>query len=104
MEESLYLVSQLAAAGVRPGTVVVNRCYPLYPPMPEGAAAAVAGTPLAPLVANLEELRMVAESENDQLARIVAALPEATLYRVPFLASDVYDLDGLAEVADHLAG
>ena len=54
-------------------------------------------------MANLEELGAVAASENDQLARIIAALPDATVYRVPFMARDVYDLDGLAEVADHLA-
>lgn len=70
--------------------------------MAPSAAAALAGSPLAPLLANLEELGAVAASETDQLARIVAALPDATLYRVPFMARDVYDLDGLAEVADHL--
>jgi hypothetical protein len=46
----------------------------------------------------------VAATESDQLARITTALPDATLYRVPFMARDVYDLDGLAEVADHLGG
>jgi len=102
MEEALYLVSQLAASGARPSTVVVNRCYPLYPQVPPGAAAALAGSPLAPLLANLEELGTVAATESDQLARITTALPDATLYRVPFMARDVYDLDGLAEVADHL--
>lgn len=104
MEEALYLVSQLATSGVRPGTVVVNRCYPLYPPVPPEAVVALAGTPLAPMLANLEELRMVAATESEQLDRIVGALPAATLFRIPFLARDVYDLDGLAEVADHLAG
>jgi hypothetical protein len=47
---------------------------------------------------------MVAATESEQLDRIVGALPAATLFRIPFLARDVYDLDGLAEVADHLAG
>ena len=46
----------------------------------------------------------MAATENDQLVRITAALPDATLHRVPFMARDVYDLAGLAEVADHLAG
>ncbi len=104
MEEALYLVSQLAASGARPSTVVVNRCYPLYPQVPPDAAAALAGTPLAPLLANLEDLGTVAATESDQLARIIAALPDANLYRVPFMARDVYDLDGLAAVADHLEG
>jgi hypothetical protein len=72
--------------------------------VPPGAAAALAGSPLAPLLANLEELGTVAATESDQLARITTALPDATLYRVPFMARDVYDLDGLAEVADHLGG
>jgi anion-transporting ArsA/GET3 family ATPase len=104
MEEALYLVSQLAASGVRPGTVVVNRCYPLYPEVDPEAVAALVATPLAPLLANLEQLRMVAATESDQLQRIAAALPDATLYRVPFMARDVYDLGALTKVADHLAG
>jgi anion-transporting ArsA/GET3 family ATPase len=104
MEEALYLVSQLAASGARPSTVVVNRCYPLYPQVAPGTAAALAGSPLAPLLTNLEDLGTLAAAESEQLARITSALPDATLYRVPFMARDVYDLDGLGAVADHLEG
>jgi anion-transporting ArsA/GET3 family ATPase len=104
MEEALYLVSQLAASGARPSTVVVNRCYPLYPQVAPGTAADLAGSPLAPLLTNLEDLGTLAAAESEQLARITSALPDATLYRVPFMARDVYDLDGLGAVADHLEG
>jgi hypothetical protein len=53
-------------------------------------------------VANLEQLRMVAVKEEEQLARVSAALPEARLCRVPFLAREVSDLGALAEVAASL--
>jgi hypothetical protein len=69
-----------------------------------GTAADLAGSLLAPLLTNLEDLGTLAAAESEQLARITSALPDATLYRVPFMARDVYDLDGLGAVADHLEG
>jgi hypothetical protein len=45
----------------------------------------------------------VVAKEDEQLARVSSALPEATLVRVPFLARDVSDLSALGEVADYLA-
>jgi anion-transporting ArsA/GET3 family ATPase len=109
VEEALYLVSQLATSGVRPATVVVNRCYPRYPALSPEATSALAGSgsagaALLPLVTNLAQLRTVAATEEDQVARLGRALPEATLRRVPFLAYDVCDVAGLAEVADYLKG
>jgi anion-transporting ArsA/GET3 family ATPase len=103
VEEALYLGAQLSQAGLGATTVVVNRCHPRYEPLPGHAAEALAGTPLAPLVANLEELDLVGLKEDEQLARVSSALPKATLWRVPFLSGDVSDLEGLAEVATFLS-
>jgi anion-transporting ArsA/GET3 family ATPase len=102
VEEALYLGGQLAQAGVNPTLVVVNRCHPRYVQVAPASAERLGGTPLAPLVANLEQLRMVAVKEEEQLARVSAALPEARLCRVPFLAREVSDLGALAEVAASL--
>ena len=57
VEEALYLVSLVEAAGANVKTVVVNRCYPRYARLSERTAAALASTPLSPLVENLEQLR-----------------------------------------------
>jgi len=102
VEEATYLGGQLSGAGVAPKTVIVNRCHPHYRPVPPAAAAALAGTPLAPLLSNLEQLRLLASKEDEQLARVVKALPEAELWRVPFLSHEVADLGSLAEVAQYL--
>lgn len=103
VDEALYLVSQMSASGAEATTVVVNRCYPRYVALPSASADVLAGTALGPLVANLEQLRMVASMEDTELARVGSALPTATVLRVPFLGRDVADLESLGEVADHLA-
>jgi len=103
VDEALYLGAQLARAGLEATTVVVNRCHPRYQPVPAGAAEALAGSPLAHLVANLQDLCLVGIKEDEQLARVCAALPKATLRRVPFLSREVSDLEALAEVASFLS-
>lgn len=102
VEEALYLASELARSGAEATTVVVNRCSPRYVQVSPASAAALAGTPLEPLVTNLEQLDMVAGQEEEQLARVSSALPGATVLRVPFLAGEVSDLRSLSQVADHL--
>jgi anion-transporting ArsA/GET3 family ATPase len=103
VDEALFLGAQLSQAGLETTTVVVNRCHPRYEPLPAHAAEGLAGTPLAPLLANLEELDLVGLKEDEQLARVSSALPKATLWRVPFLSGDVSDLEALAEVATYLS-
>jgi anion-transporting ArsA/GET3 family ATPase len=102
VEEALYLVSQMSASGAQASTVVVNRCYPRFTPLSAASATALAGTSLAPLAVNLGQLGMLVAKEDEQLARVSSALPEATLVRVPFLARDVSDLGALGEVASYL--
>jgi len=102
VDEALYLGGQLSLEGLEASCVVVNRCYPRYAPLSPEAAIGLAGTQLAPLVANLEELCEVGTREEQQIARVAAGFPAATLWRVPFLVREVCDLGGLAEVVAHL--
>ncbi len=102
VEEALYLVSQMSGTGARVSTVVVNRCYPRFAPISAASASALAGTSLAPLAVNLGQLGMLVAKEDEQLARVSEALPDATVIRVPFLARDVSDLEALAEVSSYL--
>jgi hypothetical protein len=60
------------------------------------------GRVLAALLANREELRAMAEREETHYATLAARLAPAPVARVPFLPTDVHDLDGLAVVADHI--
>lgn len=104
VDEALYLGDQLSRAGLEASAVIVNRCHPHFSPVRPVVADGLAGSALAPLVTNLDQLRLVATKEDEQLARVAAALPRAALRRVPFLSGDVADLDALADVADFLDG
>jgi len=102
VDEALHLGAQLGQAGLPARTVVANRCHPHYTPVRRAAAARLTGTALAPLVANLEQLSMVALKEEEQLSRVPAAFPTSQLQHVPLLSRDVCDLVSLAEVSEYL--
>ena len=44
----------------------------------------------------------MAERESDALADLAGQVAPAPLITVPFLSSDVHDLDGLADIGTHL--
>ena len=102
VDEALYLGAQLSQAGLAADSVVVNRCHPRYEPLRAAAAEGLVAAGLAPLVDNLEQLRLVGAKEDEQLARVAAALPKAALWRVPFLSREVCDMPALTEVATYL--
>ena len=102
VDEALYLASRLGAAGAPVSSAVMNRCYPRYVGLSPATASLLAGTPLAPLVANLEAFRQMERQEDEQLARVSATLPEAALVRVPLLSGEVCDLTALGDVARYL--
>lgn len=45
---------------------------------------------------------MVASREDEHLAGLAAAVDPAPIVRVPFLNTDVHDLDGLRDLARHV--
>jgi anion-transporting ArsA/GET3 family ATPase len=102
VDEALYLGAQLAREGLEVTSVVANRCYPSYEALAPEIAAKLAGGPLEGLATNLAQLAVLSSKEEEQLARFKEAMPKATLYRVPFLARDVADLEALREVAFYL--
>jgi hypothetical protein len=57
---------------------------------------------VAALVANLSDLDRVASGEEEHVAVLAERLPGAPVVRVPFLADDVHDLDGLREIGNWL--
>ena len=58
--------------------------------------------PIRALLANLVELREIAEREERYVEALVRRVAPAPVYRVPMLATDVHDLAGLSLVAAHL--
>ena len=80
--------------------LVVNRLHPRFGPVPSGLGNANGA--LRPLVRNLADLRGIGEREESHFATLMAAVAPAPVARVPFLAEEVHDLEGLAEVGEHL--
>jgi anion-transporting ArsA/GET3 family ATPase len=100
--EADFFADKLNSAGIEVRALVVNRMHPRFG---EGLAEAVSAraatlhdTPLAPFYANLADFRAVADREEEHLADLAAKVAPAPVVRVPMLAGDVHDLDGLAEI------
>jgi anion-transporting ArsA/GET3 family ATPase len=98
VEEARYFTTTLRASHLPVAALVLNRMHPSFPAV---NAVSEDGS-LAPFLANLAELRAVAEAEQAAVEPLVAEVSDAPVARVPVLATDVHDLDGLAEIAARL--
>ena len=104
--EATYFAERLTEAGIPVRALIVNRMHPHF-----GTATArgtaeradrYAGTDLGGLYANLADLQRVASNEEAHLAGLAEQVAPAPVIRVPFLDTDVHDLDGLGRIAGHL--
>jgi anion-transporting ArsA/GET3 family ATPase len=123
VQEAHYFAGRLRAAGIAVEGLIVNRVHPPFVGgdgvggdgagaggagggvLPEALAeraATLAGTELGGLYRNLADFELVANRERRHLAGLAEAVAPAPLAWVPFLRSDVHDLDGMAEVAAHV--
>jgi anion-transporting ArsA/GET3 family ATPase len=106
VEEAEYFAQRLDEAGLEVRALVINRLHPRFGDgRATGArerAVTFDGTPLGGLYANLADFQLVATEEEAHLAGLAERVPGASLVRVPYLPSDVHDLDGMAIVAGHL--
>jgi anion-transporting ArsA/GET3 family ATPase len=106
VSEATFFAEKLDEAGITVRSLVINRMHPSFG---EGLAEAVRersrtleGTDLGGLYRNLADFQLVSSREEDHLGTLLAAAPEASVVRVPFLRSDVHDLDGLAEIGTYM--
>ena len=106
VEEATFFADRLAEAGIAVRALIVNRVHPHFTdvavPVLERRAAELAGTPLADLEANLVDFATVAASEDAHLEGLTGRVAPAPVIRVPFLPTDVHDVEGLDRVAAHL--
>ena len=104
--EADFFAERLADAGIPVAALVVNRMHPRYggewSEVDRERARTLGGTPLGPLYENLADLHQVADGEEAHVADLIARVAPAPAVRVPVLAGDVHDLDGLREVGRHL--
>jgi hypothetical protein len=79
--------------------VIVNRVHPSFG---TEAVRPKHNSPLEPLRLVLEQSQAVAREQDDVLSTLTDALPAGTVVKIPFLDTDVHDLDGLASLAQWL--
>jgi anion-transporting ArsA/GET3 family ATPase len=99
--EAAFFADKLGEAGIAVRALILNRMHPDFGPAP---AAGDGGGPeaLAPLRANLAELTALAAAEDRHVAPLVERVAPAPSVRVPLLATDVHDLEGLDALASYV--
>lgn len=104
--EARFFAEKLAEADIPIAALIVNRMHPHFTDeLPEALrerARHLEGTDLGGLYRNLADFALVAHREEEHLAGLAEMVAPAPVIRVPFLQTDVHDLDGLAVVGDHL--
>jgi anion-transporting ArsA/GET3 family ATPase len=109
LREAAYFVDRLAADDMPLAGLVLNRTHPVLADLSAGkaraAAEALRTAPLAAAVLRLHADRVdLADREERLLSRFTGAHPGVAVARVPAVAGDITDLDGLREVGERLAG
>ena len=108
LREAAYFVDRLRTEDMPLAGLVLNRTHPVLAPLSATRARDVAdeltGTPLAAAVLRLHADRVDRAAREDRLlARFSRAHPAVPVTRVPAVARDVADLDGLREIGARLA-
>ena len=112
VREALFFAERLGESDIAVEGLVVNRVHPRFGDGGSGAdgdgaaerarAAELGEGPQAALYENLADFRHIAAREEAHVAALVKQVAPAPVVRVPFLAGDVHDLDGLGEVGGWL--
>ncbi|GAA4697763.1 ArsA family ATPase [Pseudonocardia yuanmonensis] len=108
LREAAYFVDRLAGEDMPLAGLVLNRTHPVLAPLSAARARTAAenagSSRLAGAVLRLHADRVdLAEREERLLARFSGAHPGVPVVRVPAVAGDISDLDGLREVGERLA-
>ena len=102
--EAVFFADRLQSSAGRVEALVANRMFPAFGPVPPGLASAGASSTggLGALAQNLTDFDRVARREEAHLAELTERLPGTPVVRVPFLSTDVHDVDGLREIGRYL--
>jgi anion-transporting ArsA/GET3 family ATPase len=108
LREAAYFVGRLATDDMPLAGLVLNRTHPVLADLSATKARAVAdglrSAPLATAVLRLHADRVdLAERDERLLSRFTGAHPGVAVARVPVVAGDITDLDGLRAVGERLA-
>jgi len=106
LEEGRFFAAKLEEAGIPVEALVVNRMHPRFgagdASVARERATSLAGSALGRLYGNLADFRQLAEVEEHHVEALSERVRPAPVVRVPFLPSDVHDLEGLAALGAYL--
>ncbi len=114
VEEAHYFADRLQEAGIAVQGLIVNRVHPSFGTLSAGPVTAavaagtakraetLAGTDIGGLYRNLADFQAVSSREQAHLSGLAEAVAPAAVAWVPFLRSDVHDIAGMDEVAQHV--
>ena len=105
ISEARYFVKRLGKAQLSVAAVIINRMLPSLSVDPKRAAELrdeLQGTPHAGAASALADHAAAAEGDDARIDELTAAVPEATVARVPLLPSDVHDVETLQRIAELL--
>ena len=92
--------------GPRPSSVAPHdgaaKVLPFHPRDILERATTLEGTDLGSLYSNLADFLAMSSNEETNLTTLTSRVAPAPVVRVPFLSTDVHDLDGLGTIAEHL--
>jgi anion-transporting ArsA/GET3 family ATPase len=108
VSEATYFAQRLGETGIPVRALIVNRMHPTFSDANPGAVRERArtweGTDLGALYSNLADFLTLSATEEAHLSGLAEHVDPAPVVKVPFLHSDVHDVDGLDEIAGHLFG
>lgn len=99
ISDAAEFVEKLAEADIAVDAVIVNRVHPSFRAMSLRKRASDA---LDPFLTVLEQSQTVASEQDTVLASLTDRLPQGSVVKIPFLDTDVHDLDGLSALAQWL--
>lgn len=102
VNEASFFARKLADSDIPVRALVVNRVHPRFgsgsPVELRERARTYAQTDLGALYANLADFASISANEEEHLEGLSAEVAPAPVIRVPYLASDVHDIEGLETV------
>jgi anion-transporting ArsA/GET3 family ATPase len=99
VDDAATFIETLAEADIAVDAIVVNRVHPSFG---SDRLDDRGDGPLAPFITVLHDSQAVAAGQDTVLATLTDELPAGAVVKIPFLDTDVHDLDGLASLAQWL--
>ena len=99
VDDAAAFIETLADADIAVDAIVVNRVHPSFG---SDRLDDHGDGPLAPFITVLHDSQAVAAGQDTVLATLTHELPAGAVVKIPFLDTDVHDLDGLASLAQWL--